>query len=741
MSFRHNSSLLAARSENNNNNIVTIDLSHHPPNGKLGMLLAPGSLPTPISSDNNTSTTQNAAAALPTASNVTLVAGWEHGNNQQLGPIQRSGMVRLGDRLVRINGRDVTDWTFREVMDVLKEMITTTNQNTATSSDINPKHKRKKKLITLGFAPSGTDEWSRGVIVGGEEFNSSSMLFGLFQSHESNMSPHVISKSKYSFVSFVGRWRVVDESVTNNAAASQTSATRRDVGKGIEQPQQDDDRQQQQQQQQRQTSENSTDLLEEQLNKEPSMKFDGDGPIDIPEHDDEQHDEVIETQQQSPKQAAATTPSIFSSEAEAEWHKEITEFQEKNPPQPKKIVQYEIQCHLLLRDPNSFKSSNNNHTSHHHHGIMNKNNIHHSWSVWKRYSEFQSLDIELRHTFGWQMDATDDGKGIIFPGVHGLESWWYGWRNGGGYLTSLMGGSYGVEVDNGGDDNARVDEETDNGNKKEKRKNADKSSSGMFGLFSNTNATTTETAAATSSTSAHRNHDEDFNNHASISSSSSSTTTTCPYPKPFIEKRQKELTAYWISLSRVEDIFEFSDVNSHRFGTLMASFLEVDQVLLSRRSNSRATAGAGAGTASNQQRYHQPTSPSRLTVPVIHENETELYSFGARKSEQWLSPMTPAREFSGITFNDDDVSMLSDGTGANAYLTNLQKNPSPVPARRLLVDNVPAQFTSNNPLPLTTENRSTAENRSVSSRSSKRVDGRGASRRSKPAFQRQFIME
>eukprot|EP00984_Skeletonema_dohrnii_P011649 scaffold4672_cov78-Skeletonema_dohrnii-CCMP3373.AAC.2 len=737
-SFRHNSSLLAA--SENNNNIVTIDLSHHPPNGKLGMLLAPGSLPTPISSSVNStsSTTQNAAAALPTASNVTLVAGWEHGNNQQLGPIQRSGMVRLGDRLVRINGRDVTDWTFREVMDVLKEMITATHQTTTATTENTPKHKRKKKLNTLGFAPSGTDEWSRGVIVGGEEFNSSSMLFGLFQSQDSKMSPHVISKSKYSFVSFVGRWRVVDESVTDVAAASQAATTRSTVGKGIEQPQQDNDRQQQQQQ--RQISENSTDLLEEQLNKEPSMKFDSDGKIDIPEHDDEHHDETTDNQQQSPKQAATTTPSIFSSEAEAEWHKEITEFQQKNPPQPKKIVQYEIQCHLLLRDPNSFKSSSNNHNTshHHHHGIINKNTIHHSWSVWKRYSEFQSLDTELRHTFGWQMDATDDGKGIVFPGVHGLESWWYGWRNGGGYLTSLMGGSYGVEVDNDGD--ARVDEEADNGNKKEKRKKtADKDSNGrMFGFFSNTNATT-EPAAATSSTSAHRNHDEDSNNRASISSSTS-TSKPCPYPKPFIEKRQKELTAYWRSLSRVEDIFEFSDVNSHRFGTLMASFLEVDQVLLSRRSNSRATAGAGtgagagAGTASNQQRYHQPTSPSRLTVPVIHEDETELYSFGARKSEQWLSPMTPAREFSGITFNDDDVSMLSDGTGANAYLTNLQNNPSPVPpGRRLLVDNVPAQFTSNNPLPRT------AENRSVSSRSTKRGGGRGASRRPKPAFQRQFM--
>jgi len=153
-----------------------------------------------------------APSSLPTSSNVTLVAGWEHGTNQQLGPIQRSGMVRLGDRLVRINGRDVTDWTFREVMDALKEMLITT---TTTASSLEMKQQRKnKRLKTLGFAPSGTEEWSRGVIVGGEEFNSTSMLFGLFQSQESKVSPHVISKRLYSFVSFVGRWRVVVEDPT-----------------------------------------------------------------------------------------------------------------------------------------------------------------------------------------------------------------------------------------------------------------------------------------------------------------------------------------------------------------------------------------------------------------------------------------------------------------------------------------------------------------------------------------------
>ena len=99
---------------------------------------------------------------------------------------------------------------------MLKEMITTNNNH----SNNGTVARRKKRLTTIGFAPSGTDEWSRGVLVGGEEFNSTSMLFGLFQSQEqeSKVSPHVISKRLYSFVSFVGRWRVVDEPVASVAS-------------------------------------------------------------------------------------------------------------------------------------------------------------------------------------------------------------------------------------------------------------------------------------------------------------------------------------------------------------------------------------------------------------------------------------------------------------------------------------------------------------------------------------------
>eukprot|EP00566_Odontella_aurita_P010508 CAMPEP_0113556054 /NCGR_PEP_ID=MMETSP0015_2-20120614/17050_1 /TAXON_ID=2838 /ORGANISM="Odontella" /LENGTH=403 /DNA_ID=CAMNT_0000457381 /DNA_START=167 /DNA_END=1381 /DNA_ORIENTATION=- /assembly_acc=CAM_ASM_000160 len=60
----------------------------------------------------------------PSESLVTILAGWERlPDGKGLGPIQRSGQVRLGDRLVRMNNVDVTNMTFREIMDLLKAMV------------------------------------------------------------------------------------------------------------------------------------------------------------------------------------------------------------------------------------------------------------------------------------------------------------------------------------------------------------------------------------------------------------------------------------------------------------------------------------------------------------------------------------------------------------------------------------------------------------------------------------------
>ncbi|KAL7533794.1 hypothetical protein ACHAXR_008711, partial [Thalassiosira sp. AJA248-18] len=420
--------------------IVTIDLTRHPPNVPLGMLLAPGAGssspssptssgettllgnnnyfsssaahyspvgPTPLSPSSNSNTS-------PTASNVTLVAGWERNDNngRHLGPIQRSGLVRLGDRLVRINGKDVTEWTFREVMDALKELVnaaaTTNNNNSSYSST------RRRGLKTLGFAPAGTSEWSRGTHQ--PTAISDSIFFGLFnnnilsQQHQSASSmttAHVVhSKRRYSFVSFIGQWRVAcghDDGSSSSAAAEEFLLENNDGH--------------QEEQQQRQHSEN-TNELERQLNKEPSIKY-----------DELSNNMNGAQQQQKPQLPPQLSPQIKEAGTAPPTNNSQTT---TNPDENKPFIQYEIQCHILFRDPSSFQShsdpsGNINPLTN---NSNNPNNIlHHSWSVWKRYSEFATLHETLRHDFGWQMDNNEgNGEGIVFPSAHGVESWWYGVR-------------------------------------------------------------------------------------------------------------------------------------------------------------------------------------------------------------------------------------------------------------------------------------------------------------------------
>lgn len=181
-------------SRSNSSSIVTIDLTTHPPQTPLGILLAPSALPNEPNSNGIHSNNQTRQAK-----NVTSVAGWEHipstsksSLGSQLGPIQRTGLVRLGDRLVRINGRDVTDWSFREVMDTLRQFITGDDVSDGGG---------KKKLKSLGFAPRNSREWGRNT-----EIDES--VFGLG-------GRHVHEKRAYSFASYVGRWRVMVDNDEN----------------------------------------------------------------------------------------------------------------------------------------------------------------------------------------------------------------------------------------------------------------------------------------------------------------------------------------------------------------------------------------------------------------------------------------------------------------------------------------------------------------------------------------------
>jgi len=669
--------------------IVTIDLTRHPPNHPLGMLLAPGASSgrgggggggpsshyggdtTTFGNYFSSSSQHHALSSSPTASNVTLVAGWEHGNGGlHLGPIQRSGLVRLGDRLVRINGRDVTDWTFREVMDALKELVraspdgaasgTTDRHAAVVSNTASTSQGSKRRLKTLGFAPYGTPEWSRGTHIN-ETVASESMFFGLFHQQPSNDVPsaHVVhSKRRYSFVSFVGRWKVAYESLPGDSNVTQQKAQLRQLsydsnGEG----------------QFRQHSDNSNSDLERQLNKEPSIRYDN-----------------------APANDAPLTASELPSE-----DREREDTGEKKP-----YIQYEIQCHILFRDTSSFQS----HIPHPNLSSSNPNNIHHhSWSVWKRYSELQTLDEELRHDFGWQMDALDDGRGVAFPSSHGLESWWYGFRSGGGVMSSLMGGASSAET--------AAKEEGGGGW-------GTGSLYSLFGTVSKDEAKTATNSTMNDANQSEKNPDSSDDNAES---------SNCPFPTSFLQKRQKELASYWTNLMRIEDIFEFGDMHSHKFGKTMAVFLGVDKVLLSRKNGVFST-------ASNGQLQH-----TKKAFPAINENETAelLGSFQPRPFEPSFNN-APAREVSGLTtIHDDDVSLLSDGTGAFGDISMIAADPG-----RPVVDILPPQHSFNG--------RSTEEQKFPMPSSNLPVGARPVGRRqrgtkagsaaaaprAKPAFQRQF---
>ena len=130
--------------------IVTINLSDHPPNTPLGVLLAPA-CPT--------------YTTTPQQSTLTILAGWERLPSEQgggLGPIQRTGQVRLGDRLVKINNVDVTARSFRQVMDMLKSMVhghdADSNNNKKDTKDSGNNYKKNNetkkpppKLQSLSF--------------------------------------------------------------------------------------------------------------------------------------------------------------------------------------------------------------------------------------------------------------------------------------------------------------------------------------------------------------------------------------------------------------------------------------------------------------------------------------------------------------------------------------------------------------------------------------------------------------
>lgn len=82
--------------------VNTVNLEDHQPQTPLGLILAPI-----ISGEN------------PLQSHYTILIGWTRPYNK-LGIVQKSGQIRIGDRLVEINRVSVRSWSFEKIIRVLR---------------------------------------------------------------------------------------------------------------------------------------------------------------------------------------------------------------------------------------------------------------------------------------------------------------------------------------------------------------------------------------------------------------------------------------------------------------------------------------------------------------------------------------------------------------------------------------------------------------------------------------------
>lgn len=763
-----------------NSGIVTIDLSNHPVGAPLGMLLAPGALPSThlVGGSNAASNStyvshgtcdqsdeknnhhllqqQNNYQNETQYSRHVLVAGWEHStlnSNQLLGPIQRSGVIRLGDRLVRINHVDITDWTFREVMDALKEMISSESSAPAGSSyrkSTREMSHLKRRLKSLGFAPSNSIEWSRGIDTPEASFHSYiSLADYLFSSNNKNDRSVgkdqciVHSKRLYSFASFIAGWRVVNPNATKDKNRSELEGESEKVDSAGEPtpPLHNMD---------------STSFYQEVERDNGGLKESSESDPLSQVDDAQKMDESVRGQE-CEHVLIEDSPNAPQPQVSDQSKNETGSNNKPKPKTPEKpLIQYEIECHLLFRDPQSFnktnfKSPNNSVNSVNdlqNNIYFGKNTHHHKWSTWKRYSEFSALDTELRTTFGWQMNALHDGKGIAFPSSHDLESWWYGIRRGKGdainsdgsgvgYLSYFIGGS------SSNKNGTKCKHENVNG--MNRGLNAGSSdgeggmASGLVSYFRSGNQYA-ENSPSKSNFFAY----SDLNNNQQLLDDTTPDNSIqpdahiqCPYPPSFMNKRQKELFNYWADLMKIEDIFEFSDVNSHRFGKVMADFLGVSKILEKRSPLAR----------------HLAASLTRTNVPVIYENETP--GFGAAVSPHVFATSA----MSGLNLRDmDDESTLSDDNVV--FGNNRQLHTKGIPCnRKEVVDVIPnlefingADATSDcdghdilyrklcvdaSRMLDNTDNDDTFHRHQSSSRT---LGARRGQKGVKPAFQRQFLV-
>ena len=216
-------------SAGSNVEVVTVDLSFHETGNPLGMRLAPAFL-------------SSSAQGGPENSTVVIIAAWERlPISNKLGPIQRSGKVRLGDRLVRINELDITHMSFRNVMDLLKDLLSLHNKNRKEADGSNDDGEKESsvKLKTLGFVPLTLNQQqihkneqhsSRNIEGIGSYFSGDNYMNSIIALRDENIN--------FCFSSTIRSWRMnnPNDSSTDETHDNESIPMEQDYNHRVEQP-------------------------------------------------------------------------------------------------------------------------------------------------------------------------------------------------------------------------------------------------------------------------------------------------------------------------------------------------------------------------------------------------------------------------------------------------------------------------------------------------------------------------
>jgi len=234
------------------------------------------------------------------------------------------------------------------------------------------------------------------------------------------------------------------------------------------------------------------------------------------------------------------------------------------------FVQYEITCQLTVQCTNKRRDGGDRQIS---------------WSVWKRYSEFQTLDAKLRKTFGWRVTDLNGGWGVAFPPSRHLRCMWVSaWNDSGGggckhnklWQKQQQERSQHPSSSRGGGGTTRVDDRT------------------------------------TNSTTMHQK---------------------------FVRNRREELKKYWDSLGECEEMFDFADPSLHRYSRDIAKFLGLERYFprsggssggVGRRATSTGTGGGSViGDSSlqgTQRRNFNGSSTIEMEASTMSQQSPQLSS-------------------------------------------------------------------------------------------------------------------